>query len=92
MKTVVVTSVIAEPNECDDPTGLVFCRMSKPKSFRTMEEAKASIEEEISYIYSESGSYAPKDIVRRERDGAWLVTVYYDAGQSEYQAAEMEIA
>ena len=92
MKTVVVTSMIAEPNETDDPSGLVFCRISKPKSFKTMNEAKAYIEDEISRVYFESGSYSTKEIVRRERDGVWLVTVYYDAGQSEYQAAEMDIA
>ena len=54
-------------------------------------ECDDATENDIAENYTEGDRYVVNDVVRRDSDGAWKVSVYYDGGRVEYQAAEVEI-
>lgn len=91
-KVVILNKMVAEYDEhgetLDDS---LFARQDRSRVFATMKDAQKSIEDDVYDNYTHSGRYAVNDVVRRSKDGAWLVSVYYDGGFAEYQAAEVEI-
>ena len=95
-KTYIVSKMTAEYDEhgetMDDS---LFGAQDVPKAFATMKAAKDYIEDEVAENYTGCDRYVVNDVVRRNKggsnDGVWMVTVYYDGGFAEYQAAEVEI-
>ena len=93
MKTVaIVNKMIGEYDShgetLDDS---LFLYQDRSRAFATLDDAKKYIENDIAENYTECDRYVDCEVVRRDSDGAWKVTVYYDSGRVEYQAAEVEI-
>lgn len=93
MKTVaIVNKMIGEYDSrgetLDDS---LFLYQDRSRAFATLDDAKKYIENDIAENYTEGDRYVVNDVVRRDSDGAWKVSVYYDGGRVEYQAAEVEI-
>ena len=91
-KVVILNKMVAEYDEhgetLDDS---LFARQDRSRVFATMKDAHKFIEDDVYDNYTHSDRYVVNDVVRRDKDGAWLVSVYYDGGFAEYQAAEIEI-
>ena len=91
-KVIILNKMVAEYDEhgetLDDS---LFARQDRSKVFATMKDAKQHIENDVAENYTEGDRYVVNDVVRRSKDGAWPVSVYYDGGFAEYQAAEVEI-
>ena len=91
-KVVIVNKMIAEYDEDGvTPDEALFAHQDRSKVFATMKAAKKHIENDVAENYTGSDRYVVKDVIRLNKDGAWLVTVYYDGGRVEYHAAEVEI-
>ena len=93
MKTVaIVNKMIGEYDSkgvtLDDS---LFLYQDRSRAFATMKDAKKYIENDIAENYTESDRYVDCEVIRRDSNGAWKVSVYYDGGRVEYQAAEVEI-
>lgn len=91
-KVIILNKMVAEYDEngetLDDS---LFARQDRSRVFATMKDARKFIEDDVYDNYTHSGRYVVNDVVRRSKDDVWLVTVYYDGGFAEYQAAEVEI-
>lgn len=91
-KVVILNKMVAEYDEDGvTPEEALFAHQDRSKVFATMKAAKQHIENDVAENYTEGDRYVVNDVVRRSKDGVWLVTVYYDGGFAEYQAAEIDI-